>query len=62
MAITVKKLSGSEIPDEMRAQDPAIEVAYQVEDADGKIHHRHTDVDAAALAVELSERDKHDGD
>lgn len=62
MAITVKKLSGKDIPEALRAQDPAIEVAYQVEDADGQIHHRHTDVDAAALAVELSERDKRGDD
>jgi hypothetical protein len=58
MAITVKKLSGKEIPEHLRAADPAADVVFEVEGADGQIHHRRTDVEAAALAVELSEREK----
>ncbi|MGI4840768.1 MAG: hypothetical protein ACRYF9_24505 [Janthinobacterium lividum] len=60
MAISVKKLSGEEIPEHLRAQDPTADVVFQVEGADGQIHYRHTDVAAAALAVELSEQEKHD--
>lgn len=58
MAITVKKLSGKEIPENLRADDTAPDVVFQVEGADGQVHHRHTDVEAAALAVALSEQEK----
>lgn len=60
MAISVKKLSGEEIPEHLRADDPVPDVVFQVEGADGQIHHRRTDVEAAALAVELSEQEKSD--
>jgi hypothetical protein len=60
MAISVKKLSGKDIPQELRVDDSAPDVVFQVEGADGQVHHRHTDVEAAALAVELSEQEKSD--
>jgi len=58
MAISVKKLSGDEIPEKLRDNDAGPDVMFQVEGADGQIHHRRTDVEAAALAVELSEQEK----
>lgn len=61
MAITVKRLSGHEIPAHLRADDPTLDVVFQVEDAEGRLHHRVSDVEAAALAVELSEREKTEG-
>lgn len=62
MAISVKKLSGVEIPQALRVDDSTPEVVFQVEGADGQVHHRHSDVDAAALAVALSEQEKSDSD
>lgn len=61
MAISLKKLRGKAIPEHLRATQEAPDVVFQVEDADGQVHHRHTDVEAAALAVELSEQEKADG-
>jgi len=60
MAISVKKLSGDEIPEKLRDSYSAADVMFQVEGADGQIHHRRTDVEAAALAVELSEQERSD--
>ena len=60
MAISVKKLRGDEIPENLRTDDSTSNVAFQIEGADGQIHHRHSDVEAAALAVELSEQAKAD--
>lgn len=60
MAISVKKLSGKDIPQCLREDEKAPDVVFQVEDADGQLHHRQSDIEAAALAVELSEKAKSD--
>jgi hypothetical protein len=56
MAISVKKLEGDDVPEQYRAQ--GIDPVFQVQDADGELHIRVNDVEAAALAVEFSEQDK----
>lgn len=61
MAISLKKLRGKAIPEHLRAAEQPPDVVFQVEGADGQVHHRHTDVEAAALAVELSEQEKSGG-
>lgn len=54
MAITVKKLKGSEIPKELRGPD--VSVVYRVIDDKGIEHYCADDVEAAQLAVELSDK------
>ncbi|MBD8474355.1 hypothetical protein IFT98_10820 [Pseudomonas sp. CFBP 8770] len=56
MAISVKKLEGNDIPEPYRAQ--GVDPVFQVQDSEGQLHIRTSDVEAAALAVEFSEQDK----
>ncbi len=56
MAISVKKLEGNDIPEQYRAQ--GVDPVFQVQDSEGQLHIRTSDVEAAALAVEFSEQDK----
>lgn len=61
MAISVKRLSGEDIPAHLRAEDPSLEVVFQIEDAHGQLHHRRDDREAAALAVAFSEQHRTKG-
>ncbi len=56
MAISVKKLEGNDIPEPYRAQ--GVDPVFQVQDSEGQLHIRTSDVEAAALAVEFSEQHK----
>lgn len=56
MAISVKKLEGNDIPEPYRGQ--GVDPVFQVQDSEGQLHIRTSDVEAAALAVEFSEQDK----
>lgn len=56
MAVTLRKLEGPEIPEPFKSE--GLEAVYQVLDSDGQVHIRTTDLDAAALVVELSEREQ----
>jgi hypothetical protein len=56
MAISVKKLEGNEVPEPYRAQ--GIDPVFQVQDSEGQLHIRTSDVEAAALAVAFSEQEK----
>lgn len=56
MAISVKKLEGNDIPEQYRTHD--MDPVFQVQDSEGHLHIRTSDVEAAALAVEFSEQDK----
>lgn len=58
MAISVKKLEGNDVPEPYRAQ--GMDPVFQVQDAEGKLHIRTNDEEAAALAVEFSEKNKRD--
>ncbi|MHA6639521.1 hypothetical protein ACP6JA_12750 [Stutzerimonas frequens] len=54
MSVTLSKLQGDEIPEHLRG--PAIRVIYRVTDADGHSRYLTDDVEAAQLAVRLSDR------
>lgn len=56
MAVIVAKLEGQDIPEGERR--PGVEQVFRVTDADGAVHYRASDTQAAALAVELSEVQK----
>lgn len=56
MAISVKKLEGDDVPEQYRAQ--GMDLVFQVQDAEGELHIRTNDEEAAALAVEFSEKDQ----
>lgn len=53
MAIKVVKVRGADIPLELRA--PGVDQVYKITGADGQIYHRQDDVEAARLAVHLSD-------
>lgn len=56
MAVTVKKLEGTDVPEALRrGEDQQI---FEVTDIDGNTHYRQDEVDAAKLVVELSEEAK----
>ena len=56
MAVTVKKLEGTDVPEALRrGEDQQI---FEVTDIDGTTHYREDEVDAAKLVVELSEEAK----
>jgi hypothetical protein len=52
MAVTVKKLEGIEVPEQFRRGEE--QPIFEVTDIDGKAHYLESDVDAAKLAVKLS--------
>ncbi|MBF8779294.1 hypothetical protein [Pseudomonas fulva] len=54
MAIIVTKLTGERIPVELRR--PGLSELFVITDAAGAVHYREDDVEAARLAVALSER------
>ena len=56
MAISVKKLEGDDVPEQYHAQ--GMDLIFQVQDAKNKLHIRTNDEEAAALAVEFSEKDQ----
>lgn len=56
MAVSVKKLEGTDVPEALQAQ--GLETVFEVRDSEGQVHIRKTDEEAAALAVEFSERDQ----
>lgn len=58
MAIIVKKLEGDEIPASLREANT--EYVFQVTDDNGNAHYVRDDVEAAKLAVELSNQGKAD--
>jgi hypothetical protein len=53
MAVTVKKLEGTEVPEALRRGEG--QQIFEVTDVDGSTHYRENEVDAAKLVVELSE-------
>jgi hypothetical protein len=53
MAVKVVKVRGEDIPLELRA--PGVDQVYKITGADGHIYHRQDDVEAARLAVNLSD-------
>jgi len=56
MAVSVKKLEGIAVPEAFRnGSTPRI---FEVIDVDGNAHYRESEVDAAKLAVALSEAAK----
>lgn len=59
MAVSVKKLEGTDVPDAL--QEQGLETVFEVRDSEGQVHIRTTDVEAAALAVEFSEREQKEG-
>lgn len=56
MSVTVKKLEGAEVPEALRRQEG--QQIFEVTDAEGSTHYRENEVEAAKLAVELSEEAK----
>ncbi len=57
MAISVKRLEGSEIPEDLRGE--GVEQVFRVGPLDGKMQYVATEEEAASLAVELSEQEIH---
>ncbi len=53
MIVTVKKLEGDQIPTEQSSDD--VTEVFLVTDAKGNEHYRADDIEAAKLAVKLSE-------
>jgi hypothetical protein len=53
MAVKVVKVHGEDIPPELRA--PGVDQVYKITGDDGCFYHRQDDVEAARLAVNLSE-------
>lgn len=56
MAVSVKKLEGTEVPEALRREEG--QQVFEVTDVDGSTHYRENEVDAAKLVVELSEQAK----
>lgn len=56
MVISVKRLEGNEVPEQYRAQ--GMDPVFQVQDSEGQLYIRTSDVEAAALAVAFSEQEK----
>lgn len=56
MAVTVKKLEGTEVPEALRRGEG--QQVFEVTDAGGITHYRENEVEAAKLVVELSEEAK----
>lgn len=56
MAVTLKKLTGDEIPAELRK--PGQEALFAVEDMDGEIRYLESDVEAAKLVTQLHLQDQ----
>ncbi|WP_199884948.1 hypothetical protein [Pseudomonas bohemica] len=54
MAVTVKKIDGADVPEELLG-DAEVQ-AFQITDDEGDLHYRRGEEEAAKLAVELSER------
>ena len=54
MSVTLSKLQGDEIPEHLRGPD--IRVVYRVTDADGHSRYLTDAVEAAQLAVSISDR------
>jgi len=53
MPVTVSKLQGNDIPEEMRG--PEVEVVFRVTDHEGKVKYLLDDVEAAQSAVRASD-------
>lgn len=58
MAISVTKLSGEHIPAHLRR--PNLTELFAVTDDDGTVYHLEDDVEAARLAVQLSDEARQD--
>jgi len=58
MSVKLKRLEGDEIPERMRKDN--VDVVFEVTADDGSVEYRYSDVDAARVAVNLSEQDKAD--
>lgn len=56
MAVTVTKLEGDDIPADQRSAE--VEQVFKVTDDTGEAHYCIDDVEAAKLAVQLSEEQK----
>ena len=56
MTVTLKTLSGDEIPIERRRE--GLEVLFTVQHGEGEPHYLESDVEAARLVVKLSEQKK----
>ncbi|MBU0921208.1 hypothetical protein ACBG90_04220 [Stutzerimonas kunmingensis] len=54
MSVTVTKLKGDDIPEHLR--HPDIAMVYRVTDANGNSRYLTDDVEAAQLAVNISDR------
>ncbi|CEG50617.1 hypothetical protein [Stutzerimonas kunmingensis] len=54
MSVTVTKLEGDDIPEHLR--HPDIAMVYRVTDANGNSRYLTDDVEAAQLAVNISDR------
>ncbi len=58
MTVKLRRLEGEEIPDPLRKDD--VEAVFEVTADDGSVEYRYSDVDAARVAVDLSEQDRSD--
>lgn len=59
MAVTLKTLTGEEIPTEHRRPD--LEALIVVQSHDGSLHYLESDEDAANLVVDLHKEDQEEG-
>ncbi len=56
MSVKLKRLEGEEIPDRLKKDN--VDVVFEVTADDGSVEYRYSDVDAAKVAVNLSEQGK----